>query len=97
MALETFPYDTAEYLENERLIYLYLETELEENEMPYLAHAVATVCRARGGVEVVAAQTGLPIDVLNRAADETKSPDRDAVIKSMEAYWQRESSDSQVA
>jgi probable addiction module antidote protein len=97
MALETFPYDTAEYLKDAESISLYLEAELEENEMPYLARALTTVARARGGMDMVAEETGLTIDLLDRAAQEVGTGDRGTVIKVMEAYRKRVSSDSQVA
>jgi probable addiction module antidote protein len=97
MALETFPYDSAEYLTSAESIYFYLETELEENEMPYLARVLTTVARARGGMDVVAAETGLTVDLLDRAAQEVGAGDRDTVVKVMEAYRKRMASDSQVA
>jgi probable addiction module antidote protein len=97
MALETFPYDTADYLETAQSIFYYLETELEENEMPYLARAIATVARARGGMDVVSAETGIACDVLNRATGEEGAGDRETVAKVMEAYRQRMEADSRVA
>jgi probable addiction module antidote protein len=97
MALETFPYDTADYLDTVDSIFYYLEAELEENEMPYLARAVGTVCRARGGVDVVAGESALTIDVLNQAMLEDGPCDRETVTKLMEAYRQRMESDSRVA
>jgi probable addiction module antidote protein len=97
MALETFPYDTADYLTKPDDIFYFLEAELEENEPHYWPGAVATVARARGGFEQLAAETALPMDELRRAADESCTPDRDALVKLMEAYRKRMSSTSQVA
>jgi probable addiction module antidote protein len=97
MALETYPYDTADYLTDAESIFFYLEAELEENEMPYLARALTTVARARGGMDIVATDTGLAVDLLERAAQEVGAGDRDALIKVMEAYRKRMSSDSRVA
>ena len=89
MALETFPYDTADYLTTTDDIFLFLEAELEENEPPYWPGAIAIVARARGGFEKLAQETSLPVEYLQRAADEANTPDRDALIKVMEAYRQR--------
>jgi DNA-binding phage protein len=94
MALETFPYDTADSLKDAASIFFYLEAELEENEMPYTSRALKTVVRARGGAEVVAGDTGLPVDIIQRATREAEG-DRSTVVKVMEAYRQRMSSDSQ--
>ncbi len=97
MALETFPYDTADYLETDEAIALYLEAELEENEMPYLSRALTTVARARGGMDAVAEDTGISTDLLNRAASEEGTGDRATMTKVIEAYRGRMKSDSRVA
>lgn len=97
MALETFPYDTADYLNTPEEVFYFLEAELEENEPPYWPGAIAIVARARGGFEKLAEETALPIEDLQRAAAESNTPDRDALVKVMEAYRRRMSSDSRVA
>jgi DNA-binding phage protein len=48
-------------------------------------------------MDMVAEETGLTIDLLDRAAQEVGTGDRGTVIKVMEAYRKRVSSDSQVA
>jgi probable addiction module antidote protein len=97
MALETFPYDTADYLTTPQDVFYFLEAELDENEPPYWPGAIAIVARARGGFEQLAKETALPVEALQRAADESNTPDREALVKVMEAYRSRMSSDSQVA
>ena len=97
MALETFPYDTADYLNTPQEIFYFLEAELAENEQPYWPGAIAIIARARGGFERLAEETALPIETLQNAASESSTPDRDALVKVMEAYRKRMSSDSQVA
>jgi probable addiction module antidote protein len=97
MALETFPYDTADYLTTPQDVFYFLEAELEENEPPYWPGAIAIIARARGGFERLAEETALPIEALQKAANESSTPDRDALVKVMEAYRKRMSSDSQVA
>jgi len=97
MALETFPYDTADYLTTPEAVFYFLEAELEENEPSYWPGAIAIVAKARGGFEHLAEETALPIEELRRAADETNPPERDALVKVMEAYRRRMSSTSRVA
>ena len=97
MALETFPYDTADYLTTPDAVFYFLEAELEENEPAFWPGAIATVARARGGFERLAEETALPVEVLQRAADESNPPDRETIAKVMEAFRRRMSSDSKVA
>jgi probable addiction module antidote protein len=97
MALETFPYDTADYLTTPDAVFYFLEAELEENEPAFWPGAIAIVARARGGFERLAEETALPVEVLQRAADESNPPDRETIAKVMEAYRRRMSSDSKVA
>jgi probable addiction module antidote protein len=89
MALETFPYDAADYLTTPEAIFYFLEAELEENEPSYWPGAIATVARARGGFPQLAEETALPIEDLQRAADETVTPGRDTLIRVMESYRRR--------
>ena len=97
LALNTKPYDSADYLKDAESIFYFLEAEVEENEMPYLASALGTVIRARGGVDVIAAETGLSVDVLEFATRTEGNGDHETVVKVMEAYRRRMSSDSKVA
>ncbi len=97
MALETFPYDTADYLTAPDAVFYFLEAELEENEPSFWPSAIATVARARGGFERLAEETSLPTAALQRAADESNPPDRDTLVKVMESFRRRMSSDSMVA
>jgi probable addiction module antidote protein len=97
MALETFPYEPADYLTTPEAVFYFLEAELEENEPSYWPGAIAIVARARGGFEPLAEETALPVEELRRAADESNPPDRDALVKVMEAYRRRMSSTSRVA
>ncbi len=96
MALETFPYDTADYLTTPEAVFYFLEAELEENEPAFWPGAIAIVARARGGFERMAEETALPIEDLRRATNEANPPGRDAIVMVMEAYRRRMSSASRV-
>jgi probable addiction module antidote protein len=93
MALETFPYDPADYLSTPESIFYFLEAELEENEPPYWPGAIASVARARGGFAQLAEETAVPVEDLRRAADETVTPNRETLTRVMDAYRRRMSSD----
>ncbi|WP_409564469.1 DNA-binding protein [Methylobacterium sp. J-088] len=49
MALETFPYDTAEHLKTPEHIAAYLEAVLEDNDPALLSHAPGVWPHARMG------------------------------------------------
>ena len=97
MALKTSPFDVADYLTDADEIFHYLDAELETNEPQYLAEALNAVARARGGIDQVAEESGVPAGSLKNASALDHSAVRDLTIKVMEGYRQRTSSDSQVA
>jgi probable addiction module antidote protein len=93
MALETFPYDAAEFLTEPHDVFFFLEAELEEDDPAYWPGAVAIVARARGGMDRLAKESGLPVAMLHAAADESSLPDRGVIVKLMEAFRPGTSSD----
>lgn len=94
MGIKTYPWDAAEFLTTPEAISSYLEVVLEDDEMPYRMRALATIARARGGMDIVAAETGISVEILAKAAQEVGSGDRNTVVKVMESYRRRVSSDS---
>jgi probable addiction module antidote protein len=88
MPLYTEPYDTADYLDSDEMIAAYLTEELNNNEPFYMAKAVETVARAKGGIEKLSSVTGLTEEELNRAADK-KHPDIGAILKVMASFGVR--------
>jgi probable addiction module antidote protein len=48
MAVKTTRFDAAEYLDSDEAICAYLEEALETEDAAFIAHALATVARARG-------------------------------------------------
>ena len=97
MALETFPYDTAEFIKTPEDVFYYLEAEMEQNEPPYWAGAISIVARARGGFDNLAEETSLPVERLQLAANKSATPDRAMMVAVMEAYRPKDSSASRVA
>ena len=86
MPLETFPYDTADYLTDATAIASYLEVNLEEDESPYLARALGTVSRARGGFAQLSRETGIAADLLERSARAEDQLPRDVVRRVFDAF-----------
>jgi probable addiction module antidote protein len=51
VAIETFPFDSAVYLDTPEAQTIYLSLALEEGDEDEIKHAIATVARARGMAE----------------------------------------------
>jgi len=86
MALETTVWDIQDYLKDPKSIFYYLEAELEANQPPYAAQALEDVIQARGGVEKLAAETGLSLAVLRHSVAEKNRVDRETLTRVMEAF-----------
>jgi probable addiction module antidote protein len=48
MAIETFPWDAAEYLDSDEMILAYLEAVFEDGDPQLIALALNDIARARG-------------------------------------------------
>ena len=98
MALRTTEWKITDSLEEDPAnIFYYLEAELEEAEPLYAARALANVIEVRGGADRLSAETGLPVDVLEKSAAALESVDRETMTKVMEAFRPRENEASKVA
>jgi len=64
MKVETYPYDSAEFLTDDETIAEYLTLSLESGDAQEIAQALATVVRARGGVPKLAREIGIDSDSL---------------------------------
>lgn len=84
MALETFPFDAAEYLTTEVMRAEFLNAAFESGDARHIAHAIGIVARARG-MSSVAADTGLHRQALYRALDEKGNPTIDTFFKALNA------------
>jgi probable addiction module antidote protein/putative addiction module killer protein len=73
MAIETKPFDAAEYLETEEDIVGYLKEVFEEGDPALIASALGTVARARG-ISSIAKETGLTRETLYRALSPEGNP-----------------------
>ena len=73
MAVETRPFDPANYLRTEEDILYYLEAAMEGNDPKHIARALGDVARSKGMTEI-AKKTGLGRQALYSALSETGNP-----------------------
>ena len=80
MALETFPYDPAEFLKDDETISAYLTVSLEEDDSSYFVRALGAVARARNRMEALAQELGMPIEALDKLLRDGKKVDVNLVL-----------------
>lgn len=73
MALETFPFDSSEYLASPEAQLDLLTDALESGDATYIAHALGVVARARG-MTAIAKEAGVTREALYRALSERGDP-----------------------
>ena len=69
MPLETYPYDSARYLDCDEAIAGYLEAAFETDDPSFIVHAFGVAARARGMTQI-ARDAGLSRESLYRALGE---------------------------
>ena len=84
MALETTPYDTADYLETAADIAAYLEAVFEDGDPALITYALGTIARSEGMTEVAKA-TGLTRASLYKALSADGNPEFATVLKVIQA------------
>jgi len=73
MALETFPFDPAEFLDDVESQVELVQDALDSGDVGYIAHALGTVARARGMTQV-AKDAGVTREALYRALSREGDP-----------------------
>jgi probable addiction module antidote protein len=98
MALATFPYDSAEYLEDDQAIAEYLEEAMkiasEDSDPSFLTVALGTVARAKGMAQI-AKEAGLSRESLYKALGAEGNPEFATVLKVLQALGLKLSIQSQ--
>lgn len=79
MKIEIAPYDTAEYLDNEEIIHLFMKEAFATNDPSFIAHALGVVARARGMTEI-AKKAGLSRESLYKALSGTGNPAFETIL-----------------
>jgi probable addiction module antidote protein len=88
MALETRPFDSARYLDNDESIAGFLEAAFETDDPAFIAKAFGVVARARGMTQI-ANDAGLSRESLYRALGEDGDLELSAVLKVVRALGLR--------
>lgn len=52
MPLETFPYNSAEYLDSDEAIAAYLDEAFQTQDPAFITHAISVAARARGMIQI---------------------------------------------
>ena len=73
MAIETTPFDTADYLDSPEMIAAYLEAVLEDGDPSLIAAALGNIARAKGMARI-ARDAGVTRDSLYKSLKEGGNP-----------------------
>jgi len=88
MALKTYPFDAAEYINDDEDVLGYLEEAMkiaqEDGDPAFLAVALGTVARARG-MSQIAKDAGLSRESLYKALGSEGNPEFGTVLKVLQA------------
>lgn len=84
MALETIPYDTAEFLKTDEDMASYLDACLEEGDPALITYALGVIARAKGMTQL-ARETGLSRESLYKALSSEGNPEFATVLKVVKA------------
>jgi len=85
MAVETKPFDPADYLDNEEAIAAYLTEALDTGDAAFINDAIGVVARAVGMTKV-AKDTGLSRESLYRALKPEGNPEFSTVLKVLNSF-----------
>jgi probable addiction module antidote protein len=85
MALKTKPFDPADFLKDEETISAYLTEALESDDARLIAQVLGDIARARGGMAVLAKETGISREALYRALSDNGNPEFATVLKVVRA------------
>ncbi|MDP3896731.1 MAG: putative addiction module antidote protein [Mesorhizobium sp.] len=84
MALETRPYDSAEFLDDEETVKAYLNATCEDGSADEIARALGVIARARNMTKL-AEKTGLSRQALYKALSGTGNPEFATIMKVADA------------
>lgn len=88
MAIETRPFDPAEYLDSPEAMLAYLDGAFADGDASEIADALGVVARARG-MSQLAEETGLTRQALYKALSSDGNPEFATVLKVMRAFGLR--------
>jgi len=88
MTVETHPYDSARYLDDDETIAAYMDEAFKTADPAFITHALGVVARARGMTQI-ARDAGVSRESLYRALGENGNPEFATVVKVMRALGLR--------
>jgi probable addiction module antidote protein len=80
MPLETFPYDSAAYLDSPEAVAAYVDEAFQTGDPAFITHALGVAARARGMTQI-AKDAGLSRESLYRALGDNGNPEFSTVLK----------------
>jgi len=88
MALKTFPFDAAKYLDSDEAIAVYLDEAFATQDPAFITHAIGVAARARGMTQI-AKDAGLSRESLYKALSNTGNPEFATVLRVLQALGLR--------
>ena len=84
MAIKTYPFDPAEFLSGEGQTYL-LDDAIASGDGAYLAHAIGTIARAKGGLLSLERRTGIKRQTLAKSLGKSGNPTLETLLPVLQA------------
>jgi len=88
MALETTPWDAADFLDSDETIAAYLEAAFEDGDPALIAAAIGDVARARGATDI-ARKAGLSREAMYKAFAQGGNPTLSTLTRVLKALGVR--------
>lgn len=89
MAIETRPFDAAKYLDDEESQRYLLNDAIDSGDAGYIAHALGTIARAKGGLSLLERLTGIKRQTLNKSLGKSGNPTLETLLPVLKALGLR--------
>lgn len=89
MKIETRPFDAAKYLDDEESQLDLLNDAIESGDAGYIAHALGTIARAKGGLTHLERLTGIKRQTLNKSLGKGGNPTLETLLPVLNALGLR--------
>lgn len=89
MAIETTPFDAAKYLDDEESQTFLLNDAIDTGDAAYIAHALGTIARARGGLLLLERRTGIKRQTLSKSLGPKGNPTLETLLPVLTALGLR--------
>lgn len=80
MTIKVRPFDAAEYLDDEESQRFLLDDAFESGDAGYIAHALGTIARAKGGLSHLDRITGIKRQTLNKSLGKDGNPTLETLL-----------------